>query len=61
MVYNKNNSYDSYYLFAIGYYDGRTKGISREDVSFDHRYHYNAGYEAGVSDYCKEELVGEDE
>lgn len=53
MVYNKNNSYDSYYLFAIGYYDGRTKGISREDVSFDHRYHYDAGYEAGVSDYCK--------
>lgn len=48
---------DEHYAFAKGYYDGRVVGIDmnpyeHEDES---RHWYRVGYDAGVSDYCKDE------
>lgn len=42
--------------YAIGYYDGRAKGyeLNPYDQEMPERYWYNLGYEAGVSEYCRE-------
>jgi hypothetical protein len=41
------------YCFALGYYNGRSKGVSdTENLPDDFRHYYNLGYDAGVTDYC---------
>ena len=43
------------YAYARGYYDGRAEGSENCPFEMDDaRAYYRQGYEAGVSDYCKE-------
>jgi len=51
------------YAYALGYYHGRLKGECLgcfEDEPHILRGLYLRGYEAGVDDYCKEELKEEE-
>lgn len=44
------------YVYARGYYDGRTHGYEdslQEWFVDDEREAYQAGYDKGVSDYCE--------
>lgn len=55
---------DTEYAGQVGYYDGRALGYEEHASLFDDggplRHAYRQGYEAGVGDYCREE-IGEDE
>lgn len=51
------------YAYALGYYHGRLKGECLDcfaDEADILRSLYRRGYDAGVSDYCNEELKEED-
>jgi len=53
-----------FYAYALGYYHGRLKGESLDcfaDEADILRSLYHRGYEAGVADYCGEELKEEGE
>ena len=57
-----NDVMDYAYAYALGYWDGRSKGV--EDNKFEDdksRVAYGFGYERGVSDFCEhdEETEGE--
>ena len=51
------------YWFARGYYDGRSKGTPDEELlsllKGADRKSYNTGYDAGVTDYCDYDMIGE--
>lgn len=41
------------YAYALGYYDGRSKGTENNPYGNDRlRHAYDEGYERGVADYC---------
>jgi hypothetical protein len=47
------------YAYALGYFYGRSEGYDPDPFSESEgncRYFYQQGYEAGVSDYCDEEV-----
>lgn len=42
------------YAYALGYYDGRSKGVEVNCFEADeYRLAYTEGYERGVTDYCE--------
>jgi hypothetical protein len=48
------------YAYALGYFHGRADGESRDcfaDEADNLRHLYRRGYDAGVSDYCNEEIT----
>lgn len=52
----ENRYWFNRYWFARGYLDGRTKGVSDDELfemlTGDARVAYKDGYDAGVTDYC---------
>jgi hypothetical protein len=47
-------NYPLAYAYALGYYDGRSKGVEDNQFTFDdERQAYTEGYERGVTDYCE--------
>jgi hypothetical protein len=52
---------NTYYEYALGYYDGRAEGVYNnpyEDREMRHA--YKLGYDKGVADYCHYELEEHD-
>jgi len=48
-----NDAMDYAYAYAIGYWDGRSKGVGDNKFKNDEsRVAYGCGYERGVSDFC---------
>lgn len=56
-----NFDYNLAEAYALGYFDGRSKGVDTNPYEYDDtcRFLYTQGYERGVADYC--ELDTEDE
>ena len=56
------HDYDLGYIYARGYYDGRSRGDTDMDKSWmtdEEQNIFNAGYDRGVSDYYKDYEEGE--
>ncbi len=52
---------NDFYMYAVGYYDGRVNGQESEHISGKDRYYYKAGYDRGIADYCELDLDNEPE
>jgi hypothetical protein len=44
------------YAYTIGYFDGRSIGISNLPENEQMRFFYKLGYDFGITDYCELEI-----
>ncbi len=52
----RNKLFTSEYVYARGYYDGRTKGWCDTPIEWmndTEKHTYNEGFDKGVADYCE--------
>ena len=56
------SDFNSYYDFALGYWQGRTHGWLPDTLDPQISiYHYKMGYAAGVVDYCAHDIDGRED